>query len=124
MQNLAQHVALGALVKALTGAQLRRHKLQHASQLQFAEQLFRRSSEPSNVNGFHVLKRDPGLTIEFSAPILLCRERRSAGEISSVDIRIRPLFRVSHRRQAILRQSVGRARHLRRFFGLLHLIVI
>jgi len=39
-------------VPALTGAQPRRRKLQHASQLQFAEQLFRRSFEPNDVNGF------------------------------------------------------------------------
>ena len=53
-----------------------------------------------------------------------CAANGVAGDMSSVDIRIRPLFRVSHRRQAILRQPVGRARHLRRFFGLLDLIVI
>ena len=63
-------------------------------------------------------------TIELSAPILLCRERRNPRDISSVDIRIRFLFRASDRRQTILRQSVGRARHLGQFFGPLHLLVI
>lgn len=77
VQNFVQHVARRAFVPAMPRVQPRRRKLQHASQLQFAEQLFRRSSEPSNVNGFHVLKGDPGLLRDRSKGIALIKKAES-----------------------------------------------
>jgi len=73
VQNIAQHICRRDFVPPLPGAKPRRRKFQQARKPQFAEQLFRRSFELRDVNGFRVFG-DPGLPRHRSKGIAFIKE--------------------------------------------------